>query len=264
MMLGGDARAPVGPILSSKGTLAVVLDVGCGPGAWAMEMATVYPNASFIGIDRDMYFPCDIKPKNCHFRQFEITDGKLPFPDNSFDYIHQRDLNWALTTDVWKTLMAEYLRVLKPGGWIELVEPDVETKSSLPMECAMNDKRETLVIQGMAMRQQNPHMARHLSTILAVNGFRRVQSQFQSLPLGWYKEEDGDPTKIANCPELARLTASQYLFLLQSLRPWLSLVMNLAIDKFNSYIMKLPQEWRQGNTYINWHCAVAQKPRNLI
>ena len=149
-----------------------------------------------------------------------------------------------------------------------------------------------LVLEGMIRRQQNPYMARHLSTLLASNGFRRVQSQFQSLPLGWdpVEEEEDEPTssssnnikqkqqsttkkstssnsnnntntnKKKKCSELARLAASQHLFLLQSLRPWLSLVMNLNTEKFNNHIMGLPESWRLGQTYINWHCATAQKP----
>ncbi|KAI7859115.1 S-adenosyl-L-methionine-dependent methyltransferase [Circinella umbellata] len=268
----------------------VVLDIGCGPGAWTMEMASLFPKATFIGIDQDQFFPQDIKPKNCHFRPYNIEQdgGSLPFPDNSIDYIYQRDMNWVLTTDLWKNLMSEYMRVLKPGGWVELVEPDLETQSSLPNECLMNDK----ILEGMIRRQQNPYMARHLSTLLASNGFRRVQSQFQSLPLGWdpVEEEEDEPTssssnniqqkqqsttkkstssnsnnntntnKKKKCSELARLAASQHLFLLQSLRPWLSLVMNLNIEKFNNHIMGLPESWRLGQTYINWHCATAQKP----
>lgn len=131
-----------------------------------------------------------------------------------------------------------------------------------------------IVLEGMALRRQEPHIARHLSTLLAVNGFRRVQSQFQSFPLGWDKEQveekHGDtltPSELVHQQkqkrirsELARLAASQYLFLLQSLRPWLSLVMNLSTDKYNNYIIGLPEEWRQGQTYTNWHCATAQKP----
>lgn len=127
MMFGGvDYNAPVSLDNSNSfGTKsnAVVLDVGCGPGAWTMEMATAFPKATFIGIDKDDFFPQDIKPKNCHFRQYTIgEDGILPFPDNSFDFIYQRDFNWALTTDMWTRLINEYMRILKPGGWIELVE----------------------------------------------------------------------------------------------------------------------------------------------
>ncbi|KAI9493886.1 S-adenosyl-L-methionine-dependent methyltransferase [Zychaea mexicana] len=269
MIFGGDFCAPgIASTLEAKSSSAVVLDIGCGAGAWTMEMASMFPKATFIGIDQDRFFPQDIKPKNCHFRQYNVEEG-LPFPDNSIDYIYQRDMNWGLSTGMWKALMREYMRVLKPGGWVELVEPDLETQSTLPNECAMNDK----ILEGMILRQQNPYMARHLSTLLASNGFRRVQSQFQSLPLGWDPVDESappnqpqpQPSKTAannnrKCSELSRLAASQHLFLLQSLRPWLSLVMDLTIEKFNNHIMGLPESWRIGQTYINWHCATAQKP----
>jgi SAM-dependent methyltransferase len=100
----------------------IVLDVGCGPGTWTMEMASQFPKATFIGVDfRDMS-PHDIKPKNCHFQQ-HLDIVKLPFGDNSVDYIFQRDMNWFLNAESWIPLIKEYFRILKPGGWIELVEP---------------------------------------------------------------------------------------------------------------------------------------------
>ncbi|KAJ1567899.1 hypothetical protein HK405_004362, partial [Cladochytrium tenue] len=29
---------------------AIVLDVGCGPGSWAIEMATTFPESKFVGV----------------------------------------------------------------------------------------------------------------------------------------------------------------------------------------------------------------------
>ncbi|KAI9315550.1 S-adenosyl-L-methionine-dependent methyltransferase [Dichotomocladium elegans] len=238
----GDFSAPVRPLLENK--RAVVLDVGCGPGTWAMEMATVFPDSSFIGIDISENYPRDIKPKNCSFYTLDIMMERLPLPDNSVDYIFQRDLNWDMPAHKWPQLMREYLRILKPGGWIECIEQDIESQSSQSMECNINDK----LIYGMSMRQQDPFVARQLPSILASNGFRRVESKFQSLSLGW----DGTP--------LSKATTSQYLSTLQSLQPWLASVMDMTPERYSSYIAELPSEWQRAHTYINWHCAVAQKP----
>lgn len=120
---GSDFSSPIKPLLQ-KGI--VVLDVGCGPGTWTMEMSTAFPKSTFIGIDQSAFYPRDIKPRNCHFRscgslvQHQLP---LPFPDNSIDYIYQRDINWGLTGQTWQPLLQEYQRILKPGGWIEFVEP---------------------------------------------------------------------------------------------------------------------------------------------
>lgn len=286
------------PIKSSLQKGIVVLDVGCGNGTWTMEMSTAYPKSTFIGIDQSAFYPKDIKPRNCHFRSCGSlsVQPSLPFPDNSIDYIYQRDLNWGLTGQTWQPLLLEYQRILKPGGWIEFVEPDLETQNSLENECAMNDK----LFSGLSMRQQDPYLVHRLPTMLSINGFKRVEDYTQSFPLGWglshsnststanssiLKEDEEEEelimssqastsaasTTISNnqqskesttptCSEFARAMSSQYLFLLKSLRPWLSTVMNLNYEKYDEYISGLPAEWSRAQTYINWHCIVAQKP----
>jgi hypothetical protein len=119
---GSDFSSPIRTQLQ-KGI--VVLDIGCGPGTWTMEMSTAFPKSTFIGIDQSAFYPRDIKPRNCHFRTCGslVEHQELPFPDNSIDYIYQRDVNWGLTGQTWQPLLLEYQRVLKPGGWIECVEP---------------------------------------------------------------------------------------------------------------------------------------------
>ncbi|KAI7894695.1 uncharacterized protein EV154DRAFT_497583 [Mucor mucedo] len=267
---GSDFSSPIKPLLQ-KGI--VVLDVGCGPGTWTMEMSTAFPKSTFIGIDQSAFYPRDIKPRNCHFRscgslvQHQLP---LPFPDNSIDYIYQRDINWGLTGQTWQPLLHEYQRILKPGGWIEFVEPDLETQNSLKNECTLNDK----LMTGLSLRQQDPYLVHRLPTMLSINGFRKVQDCTQAFPLGWgsshstnssvinediQAEEEGELLK-PNCSEFARAMSSQYLFLLKSLRPWLSTVMNLSYEKYDDYISTLPAEWTRAHTYINWHCIIAQKP----
>lgn len=78
--------APVHDLLRKGGR---VLDVGCGPGAWSMEIAGEYPKSVITGIDMAPLFPRDIKPTNCAFYQSNILN-KLPFEDSSFDYIFMR------------------------------------------------------------------------------------------------------------------------------------------------------------------------------
>ncbi|KAG2204388.1 hypothetical protein INT46_006940 [Mucor plumbeus] len=281
---GSDFNSPIKSQLQ-KGI--IVLDVGCGPGTWTMEMSTAFPKSTFIGIDQNAFYPKDIKPRNCHFRtcgSLVVTHYSqtitLPFPDNSIDYIYQRDMNWALTGQTWQPLLLEYQRILKPGGWIECVEPDLETQNSLEQECIMNDK----LINGLSIRQQDPYAVHRLPTMLAINGFKRVENCSQTFPLGWglshsnnnsileedeYEEEGEEEEEEKeneqqqqqnDCSEFARAMSSQYLFLLKSLQPWLSNVMNLNNEKYDEYISGLPAEWKRAKTYINWHCIIAQKP----
>ncbi|KAG9320258.1 hypothetical protein KVV02_005035 [Mortierella alpina] len=114
----GNYKAPL-----DKSKVRAILDVGCGPGTWTMEMANEFPDATLTGIDMSAVFPTTIIPGNCRFLQHNILN-RFPFPDNTFDFVYQRLLIAGLTPDDWSRVLSELERVTKPGGWIELVEVD--------------------------------------------------------------------------------------------------------------------------------------------
>lgn len=85
--------APVSDILRKGGR---VLDIGCGPGSWSMEIAGEYPKSTVIGIDITPIYPKEIKPTNCAFYQCNVLNT-LPFEDNTFDYIFMRYVTYIHT-----------------------------------------------------------------------------------------------------------------------------------------------------------------------
>ena len=104
-----------------------ILDVGCGTGRWAMELAQQFPQANVIGVD---VVPTEqftagyglVKaPDNYLFISGNVMQG-LPFANNTFDFVHQRLLIAALPRDRWPFVVRELVRVTKPGGWVELAE----------------------------------------------------------------------------------------------------------------------------------------------
>ncbi|KAJ2964787.1 hypothetical protein NQZ79_g322 [Umbelopsis isabellina] len=210
---------------------------GCGPGTWTMELSTVFPRSTFIGIDINEDYPKQVKPKNCHFRKCNVVGDLLPFPDNSIGFIFQRDLNWGLQASDWTSLIQEYHRVLKPGGWIELIEPDIETQQSASKERLLHEK----IVNVLSCRGQDPFVSRRLSSILATSGFRRVESRFQSLPLGW-------------SGEIGKAYAHCYYQQLQALGG----VVGSSI--LEDTIQTIKMDWNEFHAYVNWHSAVAQKP----
>lgn len=44
--------------------------------------------------------------------------------ESSFDIIHQRLLVWGLQSEEWPQVLQNHLSLLKPGGWIQLVEAE--------------------------------------------------------------------------------------------------------------------------------------------
>lgn len=78
-----------------------VLDSGCGPGSWTLELAHEFPLSRFHGVDiSNVFVPDSKKPSNVEFTIGNIAK-KLPYPDNTFDYIHQRLLMAGLTSEDW-------------------------------------------------------------------------------------------------------------------------------------------------------------------
>ena len=104
-----------------------ILDVACGTGRWAKEMAQTFPEANVIGLDITTHTTDEqqaSQPTNYLFVQGNILDG-LAFADASFDYTHMRLMMAALPLDRWQDVVNELVRVTRPGGWIELVEGDL-------------------------------------------------------------------------------------------------------------------------------------------
>ncbi|CAG8733530.1 15304_t:CDS:2, partial [Dentiscutata heterogama] len=104
---------------------AIVLDVGCGPGTWLLEMSTTYPQSQFYGIDIEQIFPKEIKPGNLEFIQSDITNG-IKFDNDHFDFVRMSLLAPFLQEDKWIRVLRELIRVLKPGGYIEIIEHELQ------------------------------------------------------------------------------------------------------------------------------------------
>lgn len=81
-----------------------VLDSGCGPGAWLLDMANTYKNSQFHGIDIHAdHFLKEGIPANAHFVIGDLAEN-IPYPDNTFDFIYQRLLILGLTTKQWESV----------------------------------------------------------------------------------------------------------------------------------------------------------------
>lgn len=122
--------APVKERLGAGG--AHVLDVGCGPGTWLIEMANEFPRSHFTGMDISPVFPRETKPDNVNFMEANLLDG-LPFENDSFDYIHMRFLITAFSKSDWVIAINELVRVAKVGGIIEIVEDEIEPRNDGPI-----------------------------------------------------------------------------------------------------------------------------------
>ncbi|KAF8205526.1 S-adenosyl-L-methionine-dependent methyltransferase [Mycena galopus ATCC 62051] len=97
-----------------------VLDVGCGSGSWAMEMANLHPRTEILGVDLAVDSSLQVEaPPNVYFKQLDITQG-CPPTDGGYNIIHARAVTGHLK-DPELFVQAAYAE-LKPRGLMILAD----------------------------------------------------------------------------------------------------------------------------------------------
>lgn len=113
-----------------------VLDIGCGPGVWALDVAFAYPDSTVVGVDiseqRIKYGRVMAKEQRLSNASFRVMDAQKPlaFPDASFDLVNAQFLFEDLARDGWKPFLRECWRVVRPGGIIRLTEYELGVSNS--------------------------------------------------------------------------------------------------------------------------------------
>ena len=101
-------------------------------------MAADFPRPNYIGIDMAPVFPKFTPPDNVKFLQHDFLN-RLPFKDGTFDFIFARSLAYEFTETQWETqVYPELDRLLKPGGWLEIRDYDMEMINSGPTTSQIN------------------------------------------------------------------------------------------------------------------------------
>lgn len=103
-----------------------ILDVACGTGRWAREMARHFPDATVIGFDinwdqlrASLAEGLDVVPENCTFVQGDALQT-FDFPSASFDFTMARACSAFIPVAQWPLVVGEMARVTRPGGWVEV------------------------------------------------------------------------------------------------------------------------------------------------
>jgi SAM-dependent methyltransferase len=111
-------------------------------GVWCVEMALKYPTAHVVGWALDL--PTVSVPeslKNLSFAKvdlFQPDAGIHLLESDTVDFMYIRDLACVMATNErWLSAIKEAYRVLRPGGWIEIIEPGKKNPLSLSLPSAV-------------------------------------------------------------------------------------------------------------------------------
>ncbi|KAF9926985.1 hypothetical protein FBU30_003594 [Linnemannia zychae] len=222
-----------------------VIDLGCGPATWTMDMATDLTSVNFVGVDISPIYPAAIHPRNCAFSRECIISG-LTQPDNSFDVAYQRNVAPGFTCDHWSRSIAEAYRVLKPGGYFESVETDVRVHNAGPMTNACFDH----MIMSMASRSIDPSVVQSLDKLMIAAGFVDVRVIEYHVPLG---EHGG---------KLGQLWKQNMAAIMQTVKPHLAKAGRISEAQVSEMITAMGHETRSGDfkSYQTVYVTIGRKP----
>ncbi|CDS11807.1 hypothetical protein LRAMOSA11451 [Lichtheimia ramosa] len=241
---GSNFDAPVHDALE-KGI--EVLDSGCGPATWTLDMAEKYPNSTFNGTDISPRFPQTIKPPNCHFLIHNIVDP-APFPDSTFTFIHQRLLSLGILESEWEKALADLMRTLKPGGWIELLEISYAQYENAGPKVTL--LMQSVVTYGKS-KGLNPGAAHVLDDMLTQAGAVNISSRRVAIPLN-------------HGGKLGDLFWDDFKDIFMALFPIVSKIHpDLAdIEDYKRFLEACKTECSEHKTALCWYRSCGQKPND--
>ncbi|KZL77266.1 UMTA protein [Colletotrichum tofieldiae] len=216
-----------------------VLDIGTGTGIWAIDVADEFPDAEVIGTDISAVQPNWAPPKCI----FQIDDAQSDIDD-------------------WQRLYNQAFAHLKPGGWVENMEFDIQTRSENP--AIENDpthihKRwstffwEAGDIHGRSFCiAQDDRMEKYMRQA----GFVDVQRRIYKVPIGGWPKD----------PKLKQIGYHSGLFMDQSLDGWALLPIGEILGWTYEEVVVLVSEMRKALQdakslpYFNFHLVFGRKP----
>ncbi|GHO82324.1 class I SAM-dependent methyltransferase [Dictyobacter formicarum] len=116
-----------------------VLDIACGPGQWITEVARAHPHMQLIGFDISQrmieFAQSKAARDNLKNVQFEVGDAtKFPlrYANESFDLVNVSLVYAFMSRTLWPRLITECYRLLKPGGYLRLIQEDANIQTNSP------------------------------------------------------------------------------------------------------------------------------------
>jgi ubiquinone/menaquinone biosynthesis C-methylase UbiE len=241
---------------ADPGPFRHVLDVACGAGGWAVDVALEYPEIMVVGIDRNPHMIA-VAREQAAMRQaaerveFRMMDAlrTLDFPDHSFDLVNLRFALGFMRTWEWSRLLSDLLRILRPGGIIRLTDEKVIHESTSP---AMSQFYEILLgalfRSGRLFTQESSGLTGHLASLLNRQGFQKVQAQEYALQ---YR---------AGTPQ-GQIYVQSRLSLLRILRPFIQKWGQVSID-YDALLQQVNTELTRPDFSATWHLVTSWGARS--
>ncbi|KAJ5907660.1 hypothetical protein N7495_000342 [Penicillium taxi] len=255
-----------------------VLDCGHGSASWAVDVAEQYPNCDVIGVDIAPQMTPDDVPENLwlqkgscrrdpgleiHIREalkclpVDDLNRRFTFPSNHFDLVHSQLLATGIHRARWPSYIHDIVRVLKPGGWIQMVEIYFNVQSdngSLTDQHAL--RRWSTQFMRALEDQKDLRIGSRLQDLCMREGLEEVDSKMIPLPLSaWPTDSRMRSIGQSNGDNIQQLLRSL------ALHP-LTQRLHMSREKFDLLVENSQQEAINPSlkAYFPLYICIARKP----
>ncbi|CAI7598057.1 unnamed protein product [Penicillium viridicatum] len=233
-----------------------VLDCGHGSASWAVEVAEQNPDCEVIGVDIAPHMSPDDMPDNL-WLQVDDLNRRFTFPANHFDLVHSRLLATGINRSRWPSYLRDIVRVLKPGGWVQMVEIYFNVQSdngSITDEHALR-RWSTQYLRALEDRK-DLRIGSKLRTLMTEAGFVEVDTKMIPLPLSaWSTDRRMRDIGRHSCANMQQLLRSLALYPLTQR-------LHMAPDTFNALVDQAQQEAADPTlkAYFPLYVCIGRKP----
>jgi ubiquinone/menaquinone biosynthesis C-methylase UbiE len=161
---------------------AAAIDLGCGPrGILDLLAQRVSPAGRVVGLDADPSHSAMAKTfaaeRGLDVEILTADARNSGLPDGSFDLVHARTL--LINVPEPGEVVAEMVRLAKPGGCVASMEPDTEHVLCYPPHAAFTRLCEIFPLAA-ARNGANPEMGRRVSELLRNAGLEGVRAEVRA------------------------------------------------------------------------------------
>ena len=178
-----------------------ILDLGCGSGRWALDMAYHYPDAEIVGVDISNtlvgYARARAKTMNRHnvkFIQFDALEGNLgELGKGGYDLVNLRfAVGWVRGLEQWTKLLKRCSALTAVGGYTVVTEGEELSTDSPALHRLYEIIVQALKLGGYGFPSfgQDLGVAAQLGTLLYSSGFSGVTIEGGAINFSFYNPEE--------------------------------------------------------------------------